>query len=198
MEDRVSSAAHDRFDRVVRPHLAEVLRSALILTGKAHEAEDLAQETLLKAFRFIGRFEEGTDVRAWLMSILRNTRIDRLRLEAKRRHDVALEAMASEPEGPADAPVAEPAWHDPRAMLEAFSDAQVTEALQQLPEDIRWTLLLVDVQQLDLKEAAEVLDVPVGTVKSRTHRGRGMLRAALLPVAREMGLLKRGMEERQA
>ncbi len=74
--------------------------------------------------------------------------------------------------------------------MAAFTDAQVIEALWALPEEIRWTLLLVDVEQLDVREAAEVLEVPVGTIKSRSHRGRRMLRERLLPLAREMRIVK--------
>ena len=78
---------------------------------------------------------------------------------------------------------------NPQAVLQGFGDAQIIEALKQLPEEIRWSLLLVDVEQLDQTEAARVLDVPVGTIKSRLHRGRAMLRAALSPLARQMRLI---------
>ena len=96
---------------------------------------------------------------------------------------------------PAEAPHADVTdqaalWERPDVALAAFSDQQVIDALQRLPEEIRLTLLLVDVEGLDHADAASILDVPEGTIKSRAHRGRGMLREALLPVARDMRLIR--------
>ena len=138
------------------------------------EAEDLAQETMLKAYRGIGSFSEGTNVRAWLMVILRNTRIDRIRAAAASAGDVSLDQMMIDPEDRRAGPAEEdPAWANPQELVESFSDRQVIQALQDLPEEIRWTLLLVDVEGMDHVDAAKVLDVPVGTIKSRAHRGAG-------------------------
>lgn len=172
------TTATSRFYAELWPHRAVVLRTALLLTRDPALAEDLAQETMLKAYRSIDRFAAGTDARAWLMSILRNARIDHARRHARESHDVSLEQLASDPEDRAGTEdVAESS--DPQDILEAFSDQQVIDALQSLPEEIRWTLLLVDVEQVDHARAAEVLDVPVGTIKSRAHRGRAMLRRRL-------------------
>lgn len=172
-----------KFHRLVWPHREAVLRVASILAGDPGEAEDLAQETLLKAFKAIDRFV-GADARAWTLAILRNARIDRLRSRASAAGEVSLAAIEFDPPDvpPADR---EPAWERPDALLEAFGDAQIIDALRDLPEDIRWTLLLVDVEGLDHADAAGVMGVPVGTVKSRAHRGRSMLRESLLPLARE-------------
>lgn len=184
-----------RFYRLVWPHRATVLRTAQVLLRGGTEADDLAQETLIKAFRAIDQFAEGTDIRAWLMTILRRTRIDRLRSSARRADEVSLDAIQAEPVDPrADEPAGTEQWQDAEAMLQAFSDAQVIEALRQLPEDIRWTLMLVDVEGLEQQDAAKILDVPVGTVKSRAHRGRAMLRQTLLPVAREMRMVREDRE----
>jgi RNA polymerase sigma-70 factor (ECF subfamily) len=162
-----------------------VLRTARLLMRDDAAAEDLAQETLLRAFRAIDQFKSGTDARAWLLTILRNARVDWIRSRAKESRDVSLERLGAEPEEP-DESSAEPNWDDPAQMLEAFSDDRIIDALQELPEEIRWTLLLVDVEQMDHRDASVILDVPVGTVKSRTHRGRAMLRRMLSPVAREI------------
>ena len=168
--------ATKRFHELIWPHRAAVLRAAQILSGSVVEAEDLSQETLLKAFRAIDRFQAGTNAQAWLMTILRNTRIDRLRATGAAARDVSLEDLEWEP---GDEVEAELEAHHPQELVERFSDQQVIEALQALPEEIRWTLLLVDVQGREMKEAAEALAVPVGTIKSRLHRGRGMLRGVL-------------------
>lgn len=175
------------FYSLVWPQRAAVLRLAQILTGNMTEAEDLAQETLIKAFKAIGGLREGSDVKAWLMTILRNTRIDRLRAGALSAGNVSLEQVELDP--PGDLAVMQQ-WQNPQEVLDGFSDQQVIEALQQLPDAIRWTLLLADVEGWDHKDAAALLDVPVGTIKSRVHRGRAMLREALLPVARQMRLVR--------
>jgi RNA polymerase sigma-70 factor, ECF subfamily len=182
--------ATKRFYAELWPHAAALLRTAQFLTHDAAEAEDLVQETLVKAFRRLAQFSPGTDAKAWLMSILRNTRIDRLRSAGSKGQAVSLDQMITDPAAPEAEPMAdESAWQEPQRMMQQFSDRQVIAAMQRLPEDIRWTLLLVDVEGLEQADAAQVLDVPVGTVKSRAHRGRAMLREALLPVAREMRLI---------
>jgi RNA polymerase sigma-70 factor, ECF subfamily len=179
----------DLFYRVIWPEAPAVLRVARILTGGSADAEDLVQETLLKAFRALQTFDPGTKVRAWLLAILRNARIDRLRAGRPHERDVSLDALAVDlPERPAHEEEPWDAVADPHAVLNAFGDRQVIDALQRLPEEIRWTVLLADVSQLDHKEVAEVLGIPIGTVKSRVFRGRQMLREALLPLAREMRL----------
>ena len=180
-----------RFHRLVWPHREAVLRVASILTGDADEAEDLAQEAMLKAHKAIDRFV-GDDARAWTLAILRNARIDRLRSRASAAGTVSLDAIEHDPADPS--PVApadrEPAWDRPEALLEAFGDGQVIAALRALPEDLRWTLLLVDVEGLGHADAAGVMGVPVGTVKSRAHRGRAMLRESLLPLARDRRMVR--------
>lgn len=176
-----------RFYQLVWPFRADVLRVAQFLSRNRATAEDLTQETLLKAFRGIDRLKAGPGVRAWLMQILRNTWLDRVRSTAARPSEVSLnEGFADIEARDTSAPDAMETWSDPKAVLEAFSDDQVIDALQELPEEIRWTLLLVDVEGLSLQEAAEVLNVPTGTIKSRGHRGRRMLREKLLPLAREL------------
>lgn len=179
-----------RFYDLVWPYRADVLRVAQFLSRNRLIAEDLAQETLLKAFRGVARVEAGPGTKAWLLQILRNAWLDRLRASADRPAEVSLRELSGEPEteAPTGAGASE-TWGDPHAVLEAFSDQQVIDALQALPEEIRWTLLLVDVEGLSMQEAAEVLGVPVGTIKSRSHRGRRMLRETLQPLARELRLV---------
>jgi RNA polymerase sigma-70 factor, ECF subfamily len=188
------SESTQRFYDLVWPHRATVLRVANILAGKAAEAEDLAQETLLKAFRALHTLRDESDVRAWLLAILRHARVDQLRSAGRSAGTLSLDAIEIEPTQPGDTDPASHGsddWERPEEILNAFSDQQVIDALQKLPEDIRLTLLLVDIEQLDHSEAAALLAVPLGTIKSRTHRGRAMLRQVLVPVAREMGILSR-------
>ncbi len=167
------------FYKHVWPLRAVVLRTARYLSRDAAEADDLAQETLLKAYRSIATFDVSTHATAWLTAILRNTRIDRARATKREARDISLESHGFDAEGAGNemAPVD---YADAAAILDQLSDQQLIEALRDLPDDIRWTLLLVDVEQLDHAQAATVMGVPVGTVKSRAHRGRQMLRETLL------------------
>jgi len=176
-------SASDAFYERIWPHRADVLRFAHFLTRDSTAAEDVAQETLLKAFKAIGDLEAGSNVHAWLLKIARNTWLDRLRSQAHRR-ETSFDEHPIEPaadEEPGSQWNGEP--EELEELLEAFSDAQVIEALLELPEEMRWTLLLVDVQGLSLTEAAEIMAVPEGTVKSRCHRARNLLRSTLLPLA---------------
>lgn len=180
--------AEKRFYSEIWPHAASVLRLAKFLCRDEAEAEDLAQEVLLKSFRHLDQLRESTDTAAWLTKILRNTRIDRLRSQGARERDVSLDQIEHDPPAAEEPGVQE--FEDPEATLQQFSDRQVIESLLRLPEEIRWTLLLVDVQGMDQPEAASILEVPVGTVKSRLHRGRGMLRADLSALARDLRLIR--------
>lgn len=185
--------AKQRFYDFVWPLMPAVLRTAQILCGgNTADAEDLAQETMLKAFRSLDRFQPGTGMKAWLLAILRNARIDRIRSTASGSPAVSLEALGADPP---DRPECTDLDHgaakeDPTAVLNTFSDQQVITAMGRLPEEIRWTLLLVDVEEMEHQEAAEVLHVPVGTIKSRAHRGRAILREALLPAAKRARIVK--------
>lgn len=160
----------DRFYRLVWPHMATVLRAATFLTRNQADAEDLAQDVMLKAFRSIGTLHDEARVRPWLLTILRHAQIDHLR--ASRHAELSLELVAAEPQGKEPAEQLDPAafWEEPEAALGLFTDADVIAALRDLPKDIRWTLLLVDVEGLEDSEAASVLAIPTGTVKSRLHR----------------------------
>lgn len=176
--------ATERFYRVAWPLRAVVLRTARFLTRDIHEAEDLAQETMLKAFRFIDRFTEGTEPQAWLMTILRNTRIDRLRAAGRQPTVASLDALETDP--PATATTASGGTDSDHAaaltadeILNDFADQDLIDGLQSLPDEIRFTLLLVNVQELDHTQAAAIMGIPAGTVKSRASRGRAMLREFL-------------------
>ena len=182
-----------KFRELVWPQRTTVLRVAHVLTGNDAEAEDLAQDTMLKAFKGIDSFAQGTDVKAWLLTILRRCRIDRLRSPGTARGRVmSLQGLEIEPAEPVNETVCDHdvLWERPEEALNAFSDQQIIDALQALPEEIRLTLLLVDVEEMDQKDAAEILEVPVGTIKSRAHRGRSMLRETLLPLARERRMVR--------
>lgn len=175
-----SAEATRLFYAHVWPIRSLVLRTARFLSGNSAEADDLAQEALLKAFRAMASFDQTTNAKAWVVTILRNTHIDRLRSNTRWAGHVRFDATNADfvDSRPDCSPT--PDSHDPAALLEQFSDAQIIAELQLLPDEIRWTLLLVDVEQMAYEDAAQILGVPAGTVKSRVHRGRHMLRERLL------------------
>jgi RNA polymerase sigma-70 factor (ECF subfamily) len=174
------------FYELVWPQRSMVLRTARFLTSHAADADDLAQETLVKAFKSIAQFNPAAratpeaSVRGWLTAILRNTRIDRLRATGRQSDAKAVSLDQADLDFPAPEAATEALdGRDPEALLEQLSDADLIRALRALPEEIRWTLLLVDVEQMDHAEAARILGIPEGTVKSRAHRGREMMRDRL-------------------
>src|SRR5882724_263571 len=182
----------DQWQALVWPHLAAVMRVARILVANASDAEDLAQETMFKSYRSFETFRQGSDVKAWLMTILRNTWRDRMRLASSREAIMSLEDGLNEAqEEPASEALDwEKICENPEEILNEISDQQIIDALRALPVELRWTLLLVDVEGMDHEEAARLMGVPVGTIKSRAHRGRALLKQALLPIARERRLIR--------
>jgi RNA polymerase sigma-70 factor, ECF subfamily len=175
------------FEREALAHLDTVYRVARRLTGNAVEAEDLAQETMLKAFRAWQQYRPGTNARAWLLTILRNTFINQYRRAGNRPDPVDVHAIegftvfhdvqTDDPEG---------------AFFAQLVDDEVLQAVDALPDEFRETLVLSDVEGLSYAEIAEVTGAPVGTVKSRLFRGRQLLQRRLYDYAVEMGYVKRG------
>lgn len=162
----------------------------MLMTHNAGKAEEIAQEALVKAWRGLHQFDEkGGNLRAWLLTILRHTWVDRLRSDgAHIHHNASLDQLCESGNDPADTDaVAETLdIRNADAMMEAFSDQTVIAALKSLPEDMRWTILLVDVVQLSYEIAAEVLAVQVGTVRSRVSRARETLRRRLSMLPEEI------------
>ena len=162
------NASADAFERLVLPEVELLLRVAISLTRNTPDAEDLVQDTLVRAYRSIDRFD-GAYPRAWLLTILRNTHINRNR---KRRPE-----LLREPETQYFVPAA--ASDAPDAGVDAMFDAEIVRALHVLPEVFRSVIEMVDINSLSYAEAAEALGVPVGTVMSRLHRGRSRMRDGL-------------------
>ncbi len=169
----------DQFYRQIWPQAPALLRVALQLTGQQSDAEDLVQEALIKAFRSMDSLRNRADPRAWLFTILRRTWIDRGRAVERRSEEIQPNEVLATAPAPDDA-ADQQQRRTPAEILEEFSDQEIIAALKTVPEETRWALLLVDVQQFDQTYAAEILDVPLGTVKSRLHRGRMLVRDALL------------------
>ena len=175
------------FEALALPHLTPIYRAALGLCGNEAQAEDLAQTTFLKALERFETFRVGTNCKAWLMRILHNTWIDRLRHRKVAGPTVPVaEGLLARADGPE-----ETAWTNADDLLENFSDQQVIRALSELPAEQRLTLYLADVEELAQEQVAEVMGVAVGTVKSRASRARTALRERLGEHARAIGLAGR-------
>src|SRR5579863_10072985 len=164
--------------------------AALRMTRNPAEAEDLVQETYLKAYRAFGSFEQGSNLKAWLYKILTNTFINAYRARSRRPIESDIEDVEDlylwrRLGGPAIA--AGQSAED--SVLDHFTDDEVKEAVESLPEAFRIAVLLADVEGFSYKEIAEITDVPIGTVMSRIHRGRKALQKALLDFGLERGLV---------
>ncbi len=172
-----------RFEKTACVHIDAVYRAARALCGSKEMADDLVQTTFLKAFGNFGSFKTNTNCKAWLMRILRNTWIDRLRRQKTAGQHLPLdeELIEHKPGG------IETVWSDPQDLLENFSDEQVIKALASLADDQRLTLFLIDVEGFSQEDVAKITGVAVGTVKSRTSRARTALRGHLASYAEEMG-----------
>ena len=175
------------YETEVLPHLDVLYRVARRMTGESADAEDLVQETLLKALRGWGGFRPGSNARAWLLTILRNAFINGYRrrrrepvtmdIDAADRHSIIHDVAESDPEG---------------EFFTRLVDETVLKAIDALPEEFREALVLSDLEGLAYAEVAEVLSVPVGTVKSRLFRARRQLQRVLHDHAVEQGYLKGG------
>jgi RNA polymerase sigma-70 factor (ECF subfamily) len=185
MELHNTGAEQNRlFYKLIWPERAYVLRCAIFLTHKTAEAEDLAQETLVKAWRALESFDlSGHGVRPWLLTILRNAWRDTLRSRQRHGTQASLDDIGEGPAAPEAPCPPQPdiqAAADADAMLNDFSDQHIVDALRGLRDDFRWTLLVIDISGLTYQEAATLLQVPVGTVRSRLFRAREMLRNLLM------------------
>ncbi|MBP9003559.1 MAG: sigma-70 family RNA polymerase sigma factor [Candidatus Hydrogenedentes bacterium] len=167
---------------------------ALRLTRNPADAEDLTQNTFVKALRFHDKFKEGTYIKAWLLTILRNTFINEYRRKTRRPAEVELSGFEAAPEAFPDPDVfIEPRENHVDDLLELLDDP-VRNALESLPPDFRNAVIMADLQDMSYKEIADIMGCPLGTVMSRLFRGRKLLRDALADYAREHGLQGNGRE----
>jgi len=164
--------------------------AALRMTRNPADAEDLVQETYLRAYRGFGGFEQGTNLKAWLYRILTNTYINSYRAKKRRPDETELDEVEDlylyRRIGGLEAAMAGRSAEE--ELLDRFTDAEVKEALESLPENFRMAVLLADVEGFAYKEIADILDIPIGTVMSRLHRGRKALQKRLYEFAVERNL----------
>ena len=183
-EDRVA-----RFERDAMQYLDQLYGAAMRMTRNPTDAEDLVQETYMKAFAAFASFTDGTNLKAWLFRILTNTYINIYRKKQRQPYQTGTDDLS-------DWQIAEAESHTSRGLrsaeaeaLDRLADTDVVEALAAVPEDFRMAVYLADVEGFSYKEIAEIMDTPVGTVMSRLHRGRKLLRELLEDYAIERGLI---------
>ncbi|WP_371307618.1 sigma-70 family RNA polymerase sigma factor [Gordonia sp. (in: high G+C Gram-positive bacteria)] len=177
-----------RFERDALPLLDQLYGAALRMTRNPADAEDLVQETYVKAFSAFSSFKKGTNLKAWMYRILTNTYINSYRKKQRQPAQYPTDEIT-------DWQLAANAEHTSTGLrsaeveaLDALPDSEIKDALGQLPEDFRMVVYYADVEGLPYKEIAEIMDTPIGTVMSRLHRGRKQLRELLADVARERGI----------
>ncbi|MGH8914575.1 MAG: sigma-70 family RNA polymerase sigma factor [Acidimicrobiia bacterium] len=184
------------FERDAMQYTRQLYSAAMRMTRNPSDAEDLVQETFLKAYRAYHTFEEGTNLKAWLYRILTNTYINKYRKDSRRPAEVDLGAvedlylyrrLGSEES-------AEAARTTEDRVLEGLVESDIKKAVEDLPENFRIPVLLADLEGFSYKEIAEILDIPIGTVMSRLHRGRKAMQKSLWEFAMKRGLVPEGAE----
>jgi len=184
-------SAKEQFTSDVMQYAPQLFSTALRMTRNRSDAEDLVQETYVKGWRSFHTFEEGTNLRAWLFRIMTNTYINKYNAKKRKGTEVELddveELFLYKRLGSIDQSQLSSSAED--QMLELFTDDEVKGALESLPEDFRIPVLLSDVDGFSYKEIAEMLEIPIGTVMSRLHRGRKAMQKMLYEYARERGLI---------
>ena len=171
------------FEEIAFQHMDSLYGAALRMTRDGSDAQDLVQDTYIRAFRFFDKFEKGTNFKAWLFKILKNVYINKYRKELKKPQmvniaDVEASGDLKEEVTPED------------EIFNGLLDDDITRAMDDLPEEFRLAIILSDLQGLSYKEVAEILDRPIGTVMSRLHRGRKLLRSSLRDYAKKHGYIK--------
>lgn len=187
---QAESIRRERFQNEALPHLDSLYSFALRMTSSSADAEDLLQETYLKAYRFFDSFEPGTNCKAWLFRIMKNSFINIYRKSQKSPDTVAYEAIEEfyftiKTEGTDHSQ-----FHGVR--FDQLLGDEVSEAIERLPEDFRTVVILCDIEGLSYEEIAAFADCPVGTVRSRLHRGRRLLRESLGEYAVRHGFVDPG------
>jgi len=184
-------SAKEKFTSDAMQYAPQLFSTALRMTCNRSDAEDLVQETYIKGWRSFHTFQEGTNLRAWLFRIMTNTYINKYNAKKRKGTEVELddveELFLYKRLGSIDQSQLSSSAED--QMLELFTDDEVKSALESLPEDFRIPVLLSDVDGFSYKEISEMLEIPIGTVMSRLHRGRKAMQKMLYEYARERGLI---------
>jgi len=174
------------------PFVDSLYSTAYRMTRNPQDAEDLVQETYFKAYRYYDKFQEGTNFKAWIFKILKNTFINNYRKKQKTPPQSDFADIEDSFESQVSKEVREQIKSPEEELLEDVLDEDVQRALDSLPADYKMAVILADLEGFSYKEIAEILELPLGTVMSRLYRGRKLLEAGMLEYAREHGYLRSG------
>ncbi|MFC0185050.1 RNA polymerase, sigma subunit, ECF family [Pseudarcicella hirudinis] len=174
------------FDKEFMPHIDSMYNFAFRLTNDEDDANDLVQDTYLKAFRFINSFEEGTNAKAWLFRILKNSFINDFRKKTKEPSKVDYQDVETTYNSEEDAETTQTTDLRVETVQDMIGD-EIANALNALPVDFRTVIILCDVEGFTYEEMAKILDIPIGTVRSRLHRARMLLKDKLKTYAKSLG-----------
>jgi RNA polymerase sigma-70 factor (ECF subfamily) len=184
-------ARSPEFEELVLQHLDMLYAVALRLTRNPVDAQDLTQNTIVKALRFHDKFQEGTYIKAWLLTILRNTFINEYRRKVRRPTFVELSGAEPAEETAPDPEVVGYEPHDPNTSdLMELLDDEVKQAVESLPDDFRQAVIMADLEDMSYKEIADAMNCPLGTVMSRLYRGRKLLREKLFEYAKDRRIIR--------
>lgn len=190
-------AAREDFSHDAMQHAQQLFSTALRMTRNRADAEDLVQETFIKAWRSFDSYQQGTNLRAWLFRIMTNTYINKYNARLRRPEETELDEVEElflyRRIGAFDQSKFGLSAED--QTLQMFTDDEVKDAIEALPEQYRMPVLLSDVDGFSYKEIAEMLEIPIGTVMSRLHRGRKSMQKALYQYAKERGLVDESLLE---
>ncbi|WP_280798175.1 sigma-70 family RNA polymerase sigma factor [Aurantimicrobium minutum] len=184
------SAKSALFEEQAMEHIDKLYAHAMRKTGNRVDANDLVQETYLKAFAAFDQFQQGTNIKAWLHRILENTYINQYRKLQNQPYYSPLEDLEDWQLGDAESRTATSSRSAEAEAIDHLPASAVKDALQAIPEDFRAAVYLVDVEGYSYQEVADIMETPTGTVMSRLHRGRKLLREQLADYAREQGIGK--------
>lgn len=177
-----------RFEKEALPFLDQLYGSAMKMTRNSQDAQDLVQETYLRAYQAFASFTEGTNLKAWLYRIMTNAFINRYRKEKREPYTDVVDDLADWQLRGAESATAMMTRSAEAEAIDRTPATVVTRALQDLPDEFRMVVLLADVEGFRYQEIAQMMGIPIGTVMSRLHRGRKQLREALGEYAREQGI----------
>lgn len=184
-ENQKLKELYEEFEREAIPHMDSLYNFALKMTGDEDDADDLVQETYLKAFRFFDKFEKGTNCKAWLFRIMKNSYINDYRKQVKEPNKVDYEDVQNFYENIKSDEVE--TKHYEQDVFSNLLDDEISKAITDLPEDFRTVIILSDIEGFTYDEIADFVDIPVGTVRSRLHRARKMLYSQLYDYAKLKG-----------
>lgn len=191
----VNMTTREDFTHDAMQHAPQLFSTAMRMTRNRSDAEDLVQETFIKAWRSFTTYQQGTNLRAWLFRIMTNTYINKYNAQQRKPTETELddveELFLYKRLGAVDQSQLSQSAED--QMLSLFTDDEVKKALEELPDQFRIPVLMSDVEGFSYKEIAEILEIPLGTVMSRLHRGRKSMQKMLYEYAKERGLINEAL-----